>query len=100
MSTAAASRTKPSAPPPKVAAAAPTATVVAPGGHQLKLLAADNPYKEVVRYEHKNRKWNLHHVDFYSEALAIGFLETGLKPGDVVLSWLPGHFSESVSEDF
>ena len=59
-------------------------------------LAKENPYKDVVRYDFKNRKWNLQHVDFYSEALAVGLLENGLQPGDVVLSWLPSHFSESV----
>jgi non-ribosomal peptide synthetase component E (peptide arylation enzyme) len=67
------------------------------GGSMLAQIAKENPYKDVVRYEHKNRKWNLHHVDYYSEALAIGLLENGLQPGDVVLSWLPAHFSESVS---
>jgi hypothetical protein len=67
------------------------------GGTLLNQMATDNPYKDVVRYEHKNRKWNLQHVDFYSEAFAIGLLENGLQPGDVVLSWLPPHFSESVS---
>jgi hypothetical protein len=67
------------------------------GGSTLTQMAKENPYKDVVRYEHKNRKWNLQHVDFYSEALAIGLLENGLQPGDVVLSWLPAHFSESVS---
>ncbi len=67
------------------------------GGSLLTKLAKENPYKDVVRYEFKNRKWNLQHVDFYSEALAVGLLETGLQPGDVVLSWLPSHFSESVS---
>lgn len=67
-------------------------------GAKLTEMAKENPYKDVVRYEHKNRKWNLQHVDFYSEALAIGLLENGLQPGDVVLSWLPAHFSESVSE--
>ena len=66
------------------------------GGELLTQMAKENPYKDVVRYEHKNRKWNLHHVDFYSEGLAIGLLENGLQPGDVVLSWLPEHFSESV----
>ncbi len=66
------------------------------GGSLLTQLATENPYKDVVRYEFKNRKWNLQHVDFYSESLAIGLLESGLQPGDVVLSWLPGHFSESV----
>ena len=66
------------------------------GGSILTNLATENPYKDVVRYEFKNRKWNLQHVEFYSEALAIGLLENGLQPGDVVLSWLPAHFSESV----
>ena len=70
------------------------------GGSSLSQIAKENPYKDVVRYEHKNRKWNLQHVDFYSEALAIGLLENGLQPGDVVLSWLPAHFSESVSKSF
>lgn len=67
------------------------------GGAMLSDMAKENPYKDVVRYEHKNRKWNLQHVDYYSDALAIGLLENGLQPGDVVLSWLPSHFSESVS---
>jgi hypothetical protein len=67
------------------------------GGSLLSQLATENPYKDVVRYEFKNRKWNLQHVDYYSEALAIGLLENGLQPGDVVLSWLHPHFSESVS---
>ena len=62
----------------------------------LTQLATENPYKDVVRYEFKNRKWNLQHVDYYSDALAIGLLDSGLQPGDVVLSWLPAHFSESV----
>uniref|UniRef100_A0A7S4A8Y6 AMP-dependent synthetase/ligase domain-containing protein n=1 Tax=Pseudo-nitzschia australis TaxID=44445 RepID=A0A7S4A8Y6_9STRA len=70
------------------------------GGSLLTTLAKENPYKDVVRYEFKNRKWNLHHVDFYSEALAIGLLENGLQPGDVVLSWLPAHFSESTVLQF
>mmetsp|Transcript_21908 Transcript_21908/g.46214 ORF Transcript_21908/g.46214 Transcript_21908/m.46214 type:complete len:302 (-) Transcript_21908:281-1186(-) len=70
------------------------------GGSMLTDLAKENPYKDVVRYEFKNRKWNLQHVDFYSEALAIGLLENGLQPGDVVLSWLPSHFSESMVLQF
>lgn len=69
----------------------------ASAGNQLADLTKENPHVDVVRYEHKNRKWSLNHVDYYSEALAIGFLETGLRPGDAVLSWLPLHFSESVS---
>ena len=63
--------------------AAPAAAV---GGPLLTQLAKENPYKDVVRYEHKNRKWSLQHVDYYSEALACGLMENGLLPGDVVLS--------------
>jgi len=70
------------------------------GGSLLTKLAKENPYKDVVRYEFKNRKWNLQHVDFYSEALAVGLMENGLQPGDVVLSWLPAHFSESMVLQF
>jgi len=70
------------------------------GGSLLTELAKDNPYKDVVRYEYKNRKWNLQHVDYYSESLANGLLETGLQPGDVVLSWLLPHFSESMVIQF
>ena len=59
-------------------------------------LAAASPHVDVVRYEHKNVKWTLSHVDKNSEALAVGFIENGLRPGDVVLSWLPQHFGEEV----
>ena len=68
----------------------------ASGGTLLKNMTKENPHIDVVRYEHKNRKWTLNHVDYYSEALAIGFLETGLRPGDAVLCWLPSNFSETV----
>lgn len=66
-------------------------------GSVLRLLTQENPHVDVVRYEHKNRKWSLSHVDYYSDALAIGFIENGLQPGDALLSYLPLHFSESVS---
>jgi hypothetical protein len=72
-------------------------TFSANAGSVLRLLTKENPHVDVVRYEHKNRKWSLSHVDYYSEALAIGFIENGLQPGDVLLSYLPLHFSESVS---
>lgn len=68
------------------------------GGQQLEALTAKYPHMDVVKYEHKNRVWSLQHVHYYSEALAIGLMETGLKSGDVVLSWLPSHFSEQVCE--
>jgi hypothetical protein len=66
------------------------------GGQLLSSLTLENPHVNVVRYHHKNRVWTLQHVEYYSEAMAIGFAETGLKPGDAVLSWLPLHFSEQV----
>lgn len=63
-------------------------------GQTLHALATENPHVDVVRYEHKNQKFTLKHVDYFADALAVGFLDTGLKPGDAVLSWLPQHFSE------
>lgn len=69
-------------------------------GTLLTEMTKENPHVDVVRYEHKNRKWSLQHVDYYSEALAIGLLETGLQPGDTVLCWLPNHFSESMVIQF
>ena len=84
-----------------VAATATTTTTMgrsfsAPAGSLLSAITKENPYVDVVRYEHKNRKWSLSHVEYYAEALAIGFVENGLRPGDVVLSYLPLHFAESV----
>eukprot|EP00567_Pseudictyota_dubia_P005841 CAMPEP_0197449642 /NCGR_PEP_ID=MMETSP1175-20131217/22348_1 /TAXON_ID=1003142 /ORGANISM="Triceratium dubium, Strain CCMP147" /LENGTH=303 /DNA_ID=CAMNT_0042981837 /DNA_START=39 /DNA_END=950 /DNA_ORIENTATION=- len=64
------------------------------GGDALAKLASDSPHMDVIRYHHKNVKWTLRNVNYYSDALAIGFLDQGLQPGDVVLSWLPLHFSE------
>ena len=69
------------------------------GGAQIQQLKEANPHIDVVQYEHKNRTWTTHHVDYYAEAVAIGLAENGLIPGDVVLSWLPQHFSESVRFD-
>lgn len=63
-------------------------------GSALSKLAAASPHMDVIRYEHKNVKMTLTHVEYFSDALATGFVENGLKPGDVVLSWLPLHFSE------
>lgn len=73
-----------------------TSTTSNSGGQQLTTMVAANPHIDVVRYEHKNRVWTLNHVDYYATALAIGLTEQGLQPGDVVLSWLPSHFSEQV----
>jgi hypothetical protein len=67
----------------------------APGaGTALSVLASQAPHTDVIRYEHKNVKWTLKHVDVNSDALAIGLLDQGFEKGDVVLSWLPEHFSE------
>jgi hypothetical protein len=63
-------------------------------GATLEQLAVESPHVDVVRYEHKNVKFTLQNVDVNSSALAYGLLESGLKPGNVVLSWLPSHFAE------
>jgi len=63
-------------------------------GDALSRLASENPHVDVIRYDHKNVKWTLKHVNFFADALACGLLGTGLQPGDVVLSWLPLHFAE------
>jgi hypothetical protein len=65
-------------------------------GDALARLAADHPHQEVLRYEHKNVKWTLKHVNYYADALACGMVDAGLQPGDKVLSWLPLHFAEQV----
>lgn len=65
-------------------------------GAALATLAEASPHVDVVRYSHKNVKWTLSKVDAYSEALAVGFVENGLRPGDAVLSWLPAHYGEEV----
>jgi len=72
----------------------------ASAGNVLSALTKENPHVDVVRYEHKNRKWSMNHVDYYSEALAIGFLENGLRPGDSLLCYLPKHFSETMVLQF
>ena len=65
-------------------------------GAALETLAIESPHVDVVRYEHKNLKYTLKHVDHHAMALAVGLLESGLAPGDAVLSWLPSHFAEEV----
>ena len=65
-------------------------------GDALSRLASDHPHQEIIRYEHKNVKWTLKHVNYYSDALACGLVDAGLKPGDVMLSWLPLHIAEQV----
>lgn len=69
-------------------------------GDALARLASDHPHQEIIRYEHKNVKWTLKHVNYYSDALACGLVDAGLQPGDVVLSWLPLHLAEQVSLSF
>ena len=66
-------------------------------GDALAQLASAHPHQEIIRYEHKNVKWTLKHVNYYSDALACGLVDAGLQPGDVMLSWLPMHFAEQVS---
>ena len=66
-------------------------------GDALARLASNHPHQEIIRYEHKNVKWTLKHVNYYSDALACGLLDAGLKSGDVMLSWLPLHVAEQVS---
>lgn len=66
------------------------------GGDALARLASDHPHQEIIRYEHKNVKWTLKHVNYYSDALACGLVDAGLQPGDVMLSWLPLHIAEQV----
>lgn len=65
-------------------------------GSALNVLAEEYPTMDAIRYDWKNVKWTFEHVDYFSEALATGLIETGIAPGDVVLSWLPAHFAETV----
>ena len=76
------------------------AAAAAAAGATLEQLAVESPHVDVLRYDHKNVKFTLQNVDANSSALAYGFLESGLKPGNVVLSWLPSHFSEEVCLSF
>lgn len=66
-------------------------------GDALNVLAMEHPTMDAIRYDWKNLKWTFEHVDYFADALATGIIETGIAPGDVVLSWLPEHFSEQVS---
>ena len=66
------------------------------GGDYVRSLVKDNPYIDVVQYTHKNVIYSISHVDYHSEALAIGITENGLEPGDVVLTFLPAHLCETV----
>jgi len=63
-------------------------------GEALAKLAAETPHKDVLHYDHKNVKFSLKQVNYHAESLAAGLVGGGLQPGDVVLSWLPLHFSE------
>lgn len=66
------------------------------GGDYIRLLKKDNEYLDVVQYTHKNVIYNTSHIDYHSEAIAIGITENGLIPGDVVLTFLPPHLCETV----
>lgn len=72
------------------------ARLMSAAGAALETLAVESPHVDVVRYEHKNLKYTLKHVDHHAMSLAVGLLESGLAPGDAVLSWLPSHFAEEV----
>ncbi|GFH52310.1 hypothetical protein CTEN210_08786 [Chaetoceros tenuissimus] len=63
-------------------------------GGKLSELATKFEHVDVLRYEHKNLKFTLSQMNHHADSLAVGFLECGLIPGDVVLSWLPSHFAE------
>jgi hypothetical protein len=67
------------------------------GGDMIRALKKENPHVEAVQYEHKTQKFTVAHVDYFSEAIAVGLVENGLIPGDVVLHWLPKHFAETVN---
>lgn len=75
-------------------------TLATTAGAALADLKAATPHMDVVRYEHKNRTWSLNHVDYYATAMAIGLIDAGLQPSDVVLSVLPEHFSEQMILQF
>jgi acyl-CoA synthetase (AMP-forming)/AMP-acid ligase II len=66
------------------------------GGQRIEELAKKFPYKNAIRYEHKNQKFSFKDIHRHSDDLACGFLEQRFQPGDIVLSWLPEHFSEQV----
>lgn len=77
-----------------VVASGTTWRTMTTAGQSLQQLAAESPHVDVIRYEHKNVKFTLRHVNQSADALAIGILDCGIAPGDVVLSWLPSHFAE------
>eukprot|EP00545_Synedropsis_sp_CCMP1620_P003056 CAMPEP_0119013116 /NCGR_PEP_ID=MMETSP1176-20130426/7955_1 /TAXON_ID=265551 /ORGANISM="Synedropsis recta cf, Strain CCMP1620" /LENGTH=281 /DNA_ID=CAMNT_0006966171 /DNA_START=14 /DNA_END=859 /DNA_ORIENTATION=+ len=70
------------------------------GGQAVAQLAEQFPHMDAVRYQHKNQKFAYKDVDHYAESLACGFVEQGFQPGDIVLSWLPEHFSEQTMLQF
>jgi hypothetical protein len=70
------------------------------GGQYVRLLNQDNPHLDVVQYTHKNVFYNAKHIDYHTEALAIGIMEHGFIPGDVVLSYLPDHLCETVRDKY
>lgn len=70
------------------------ATQTVSAGFALQSLAKQNPHVDVIRYEHKNVKFTMAHVNHFADALAIGLLDSGLRPGDKILSWLQPHLSE------
>jgi len=63
-------------------------------------IAEEFPHMDAVRYLHKNEKFGFKDVDSNAEDIACGFCEQGFQPGDIVLSWLPDHFSEQTILEF
>mmetsp|Transcript_2700 Transcript_2700/g.3196 ORF Transcript_2700/g.3196 Transcript_2700/m.3196 type:complete len:313 (+) Transcript_2700:62-1000(+) len=66
------------------------------GGQAVAKIADEFPHMDAVRFLHKNQKFAFKDVDTNAEEIACGFCEQGFQPGDIVLSWIPNHFSEQV----
>lgn len=62
---------------------------------RLNDLAANLPHKDAVMYHKQNNmKWTFGELKKYSDALASGLIELGIRPKDTILSWLPSHTAE------
>ena len=67
------------------------------GGQLLSKHAEETPFKNAIRFDHKNHKFDFREMEKWSTYLACGLTEQRFQVGDVILSWLPQHFSEQVS---
>jgi len=70
------------------------------GGQAVAKIADEFPHMDAVRFLHKNQKFAFKDVDTNAEEIACGFCEQGFQPGDIVLSWIPNHFSEQTILEF